>query len=409
MSEQSETTQRIAPAAPASDGDLNPLEMLITLGRHKWLVFGMPLLGGALAFAIATQMTPIFTSTSRIMPPQQQSSSMAAMLGSLGGMAGAASSLGALKSPNDLYVALLESRTVADRLIGRFELKTRYGALTMDDARGRLAGHREIANGKKDSLISISVTDSDPAFAATLANAFVEELSRLTSTMSVSEAGQRRAFFEKQLKQAKDELADAEIALRSTQEKTGMIQPQAQVGAVLSSVAQLRAAIAGKEVQLGAMRSYATSQNPELIRTQQELRGLQAQLAKVDSQSPLGGGELASTGKLPAAGVEFVRSARDVKYYETIYELIAKQYEMAKIDESKESSSIQVLDSAIPAERKSAPRRALITLAGVLGGGMLGIILALLHGSYQHSTRDPVNRQRWQRAVEAWTGRKSRG
>lgn len=406
MSEQSATTTHIPAASASQDGDLNPLEMLITIGRHKWLVFGMPLLSGAIAFAIASQMTPVFTSAATIMPPQQQSSSVVAMLGSLGGMTGAASGLGGLKNPNDLYISLLESRQVADRMIARFDLKTRYGASGMDDARGRLAGHRGFANGKKDSLISVIVTDHDPVFAATLANAFVDELSALTSTMAVTEAGQRRVFFEKQLKQAKDELADAEIALRSTQEKTGMIQPQAQVGAVISSVAQLRSAIAGKEVELGAMRSFATSQNPELIRTQQELRGLQAQLAKVGGQSATGGDTLGSTGKLPAAGVEFVRSARDVKYYESIYEVIAKQYEMAKIDESRDASSIQVLDRAVPAEHKSAPRRGLITLAAMLGGGMLGIILALLHGSYRHSTRDPLNRQRWQRARSAWTGRK---
>lgn len=406
MPEQSETTSRISPVAPPADSDLDPLEILITIGRHKLLVLGMPLLCAAVAFTIASQMTPVFSSTARIMPPQQQQgSNMAAMLGSLGGIAGAASGLGGLKNPNDMYVGLLESRSVADRLIQRFNLKARYGTVSMDDTRLQLSRNREFVNGKKDSLITISATDSDPAFAADLANAYVEELSTLTSGLAVSEAGQRRAFFEKQLKQAKDELADAEVALRSTQEKTGLIQPQAQVGAVIASVAQLRSAIAGKEVQLAAMRSFATGQNPELIKTQQELRGLQAQLGKIESQSSPGGDGVASTGKIPAAGVEFVRSARDVKYYETIYELIAKQFELAKIDEAKESSSIQVLDKAVPAERRSAPRRSLITLAGLIGGGLLGIILALVHGSYQRSRRNPDSLQRWKRASMAWTNR----
>jgi uncharacterized protein involved in exopolysaccharide biosynthesis len=405
MSERSESIIYPPTVAEFDDSDLNPLEMLITIGRHKWLVFGLPILSGIVAFAIASQMTPVFTSYARMMPPQQQNSSALALLGSLGGMAGNMSGLGGLKNPNDLYIGLLESRTVADRLIARFDLMKRNGDSTMDDARARLASMRDVSIGKRDSLITISVNDHDPVFAATLANGFVDELSALTSTMAVTEAGQRRMFFEKQLKQAKDELADAEIALRSTQEKTGMIQPQAQVGAVIASVAQLRSAIAGKEVELAAMRSFATNQNPELVRAQQELRGLQAQLAKVGSQSSIGDDTLASTGKLPAAGVEFVRGARNVKYYESIYEVIAKQYEMAKIDESHDASSIQVLDRAVPAARKSGPRRGLITLAAMLGGGMLGIILAFLHGSYQSAQRRPDSQQRWQRVRSAWTGR----
>lgn len=388
---------------PVSD-EINLLDLLIVLVRHKKLVIGMPIVTGVLALVVSLLMTPIFTSTAKIMPPQQQQSSgVAAMLGQLGGLAGAAGSMAGLKNPNDLYVGLLESRTVADNLIKRFKLKERYEKKTMDETRNALNEISEIANGKKDGLISITVNEKDPQFAADLANAYVDELARLSQTMAITEASQRRLFFEKQLKETKDQLANAEIALRNTQEKTGMIQPEAQVQAIIGSVAQLKGTIAAKEVELNAMRTFATDQNPDLRRTQEELRGLQAQLAKLEkNQSSKDGDFMVPVGKIPQAGVEYVRSLRNVKYYETVFELLAKQFELAKIDEAKDSTVIQLLDKAVPAERKSKPKRALITLVGAFAGGMLGIILAFMHAAYRGSRQDPECGKRWQQLSVAW-------
>lgn len=186
------------------------------------MIIGTALATGLVAMAISLMIPPTFSSTAKIMPPQQQQNSgMAAMLGQLGSLAGSAGSLAGIKSPNDLYVGLLESRTIADNLISRFKLKAYYGKETMDDTRRTLNGVSNVVSGKKDGLISISVEDSDPKFAADLANAYVEELAKLTQTMAITESSQRRMFFEKQLKDAKEQLAKAEIALRATQEKTG--------------------------------------------------------------------------------------------------------------------------------------------------------------------------------------------
>lgn len=379
--------------------EIHLLDLLIVLARHKKLVIGMPIATGLIAMAISLAMTPIFTSTAKIMPPQQQQGSglAAAMLGQLGGLAGAAGSIAGLKNPNDLYVGMLESRTVADNLIAKFKLKDRYECETMDDARKALDKATDIDNGKKDGLISISVNDEDPKFAAELANAYVDELTRLNQTMAVSDAAKRRLFFEKQLTDTKDRLADAEVAMRKTQEKTGMIQPDGQVQAIISGIAQLKATIAAKEVQLKAMRTFATAQNPDLLRTQEELSGLQAQLAKLEKNQPFKEGDfMVPTGKLPEVGVEYVRRLRDVKYYETLFEMLAKQYELAKIDESKDSSMIQVLDKAVPAERKAKPKRAIITLGGLLGGGVLGILMAFVIEGYRRSRVDPESTGRWQ-------------
>jgi tyrosine-protein kinase Etk/Wzc len=381
--------------------EIHLLDLLVILAQHKLLVVGVPVATGAMALIASMLMTPIFASTVKVMPPQQQNSGVSAMLGQLGGLAGAAGGLAGIKSPNDLYIGLLESRSIADKLITRFKLKERYGH-TMEETRNVLKGSSEISSGKKDGMISITVNEKDPQFAADLANGYVDELIKLTQTIALTEASQRRLFFEKQMMEAKDQLAIAEIALRTTQEKTGMIQPEAQVQALIASAAQLKAAIGAKEMQLSSMRTFSTGQNPELLRTQEELRSLQAQLIKLEKNQPgKDGGFMVSTGKLPEVGVEYVRNMRSVKYYETIFELLAKQFELAKIDEAKDSSLIQVLDKAIPAEHKSKPKRALITLAGIMFGSVLGILLAFIHSAYSGSRQNPEGRKRWQRLSSA--------
>lgn len=392
------------------DEEIQLLDLLIVLARHKKLVIGMPIICSFIALTISLSMTPIFTSTVKIMPPQQQGSGLAAaMLGQLGGLAGAAGGIAGLKNPNDLYVGILESRTIADNLIKRFNLKQRYGAETTDGTRAVLNKISEINNSKKDGLISISVDDKDPQFAADLANAYIEELTKLTQTMAVSDASKRRLFFEKQLKDAKDQLAEAEVGLRKTQEKTGMIQPDGQVQAIISSIAQLKGAIAAKEVQLKAMRTYATVQNPDVQRSQEELSALQEQLAKLERNHGSKDGDfMVPTGKLPEVGIEYVRRFRDVKYYETLFEMLAKQYELARVDESRDASMIQILDKAVAAEHKSKPKRALITLTGMIAGGLIGIFAAFILEAYTRSRKNPSNQLRWNELIMALSGRRQK-
>jgi uncharacterized protein involved in exopolysaccharide biosynthesis len=381
---------------------IHSLDLLILLVSKKKMIVGMAIGTGLLAMGISFLIPNTFSSTAKIMPPQQQNSGMAAMLGQLGGIASAAGGIAGIKNPNDLYVGLMESRTVSDKLIDRFKLKTRYGKETMDDTRKALSGFATFSSGKKDGLISISVEDKDPKFAAELANAYVDELANLTQTMAITESSQRRMFFEKQLKDAKEQLAKAEIALRATQEKTGMIQLDGQVQAIIANVAQLKGSIAAKEIQLNAMRTFAASQNPELLRSQEELRGMQAQLSKLERSQAGKGDLMVPTGSIPEVGVEYVRSLRDVKYYETVFELLAKQFELAKIDEAKDSSLIQVLDLAVPAERKSKPARGLITLMATFAGGLMGIGLAFAGLTYRESHRNPATKERWEKLSRVW-------
>jgi tyrosine-protein kinase Etk/Wzc len=396
------------PATVSRDDEVHLLDLLVVLAEQKRMVIGTSVLFVILGVVVSLLMTPMFASTTRILPPQQQqSSTMSAMLGQLGNLAGAAGNLAGLKSPGDLYVGLLESRRMADTLIQRFKLTERYGA-TMENTRRALASNSEISTDKKDGMLVITVSDKDPQVAANMANAYAEELARLTQTMALTEASQRRMFFEKQLADVKEQLANAEIAMRTTQEKTGMIQPEAQMQAIIGNAARLKGAIAAKEIELNAMRTFATGQNPEIMRTQEELRTMKSQLAKLEQSQSTDRDFMVPTGKLPAVGIEYVRSMRDVKYYEVIFEMLAKQYELAKIDEAKDGPLIQVLDKAIPAEQKFKPKRSLIVLSLGFAGFVLGALLAFVRHSYARSRQHPEGRQRWER-LSAALRKKPRG
>ena len=215
-----------------------------------------------------------------------------ALLGQLGGLAslgwrrrwGAAGAFG-LKNPDDLYIGLLQSEDVMDGVIRRFDLMKVYKAKRMVDARKRLKGETKIVS-EKSSLINISVEDHDAKRAAAMANAYVDELHVLMSHLAVTSAAQRRIFFEQQVDQEKEKLADAEVALEKTEMKTGIIQPQGQAQAVIATIMQLRAQIAAREVELESLRTSATDQNPEVITLQSQIAGLRTQLADFEKGHP---------------------------------------------------------------------------------------------------------------------------
>lgn len=399
MSEQVEIQKKQIPAS--EEEGIHLLDVCAALGRQRKIIFILPLVFGAVALTASMLMTPKYLSTAVILPPQQQSSSVSAMLGQIGGLAGAAGSIAGLKNPNDLYVGMLQSRTISDNLIEKFKLKERFQKETIEETRERLDKVRTVSNGK-DGLIGISIEDSDPKFAADLANAHVTELAALKNGLAITEAAQRRLFFEKQLKSAKEDLANAEVKMRKMQETTGMLQLEGQVKGIIANEAQLQATIAATNVQLQSMRSFATVNNPEYLRLQEELRGLQGQLEKLQSGQRRSGDVMIPSGKIPAAGIEYVRALRDVKYYETIFELLAKQYELAKIDEAKDSSMIQQLDLAVPAQKKTKPKPLINTIVGFIGGAVLGILIALLRDAYLASRRNPETNGRWILMRNAW-------
>ncbi len=206
-----------------------------------------------------------------------------------------------------------------------------------------------------------------------MANAYVDELLKLTQVLAVSEASQRRLFFERQFLQARDNLAKAEVAARQGLQRGGLVKVDDQGRAMVEVTARLRGQITVKEVQIGAMRAFATAQNPSLNLAQQELESLKRELAKIEGT----GGAKSATSTPSGQGMDNLRLLRDVKYYEVIFELLAKQYELAKLDEAKESSVIQVMDKAIVPDYKSKPTRWKIVVVSTLVA-LLAVILWVL-------------------------------
>ena len=374
-----------------AEDEVSLLDLLIVLAKHKWLVLGFPFAAAVLAAGVSLLMPNVYTATARILPPQQGQTAAAAMLNQLGALTGAAGIPG-IKNPHDIYVGMLKSRTVADNLIARFQLQARYQTEPLEDTRKVLENVSNITAGR-DGILTIQVDDKDPRFAADLANAYIDELDRLTKSLAVTEAAQRRLFFERQLEQARDRLAQAEVELKKVQQATGLVQLDAQSKSTIETVAALRARIAAKEVELAALRTFATEKNPDYLRLTQELSGLRSQIARFER-----GGEasaLPSADKLTEAGLEYVRKLREVKYHETVFELLARQYEAAKLDEARDAVLIQVLDKAVPPERKSKPRRSLIVIVTALATGLLAVLLAFVREARERAMSDPDQAERY--------------
>lgn len=382
---------------PASR-ETNLLDLLLLLAANKRTLILIPLVVAILTAAASLFMKNVYTATARILPPQQGASASLALLTQLAGQSGAASSaLGSVGSKNvDLYAGLLKGQTIADRLIDRFKLKDRYGKRTVVDTRVYLASRTELTAGR-DGIISISVEDTDPQFAADVANAYVEELQRLTEGMAITEAAQRRLFFERELQKARVQLADAEVEMRKTQETTGLIQLDDQGKAIIEAIARLRGEIAAKEVQIVSMKSFATESNPELVRLRQQLGGLRAELAKLEKNSNKDAADvLIPPGRVPEAGLQYVRKLRELKYSETIFELLAKQYEVARLDEAKDMAVIQLVDRAVPPDRKTKPQRSLIVLAMFSIAGIGTLVWILVREAVVRARKDPETNRKLQ-------------
>lgn len=367
-------------------------ESLIVFAKHKRLIVGIVASAIVLSVVVSLLLPKSYTAVARILPPQQSQSMASAMLGQLGSiaplLAGATGGLG-LRNPNDMYVAMLRSRTVADHLVDRFSLMSVYKAKLREDTEKLLESKSTIAAGK-DGIISISVEDRDPRRAAAIANGYVEELGKLTETLAISDASKRRIFFEREAKDANQQLTVAEQSFKQTEEKTGIIQIDSQAKVMLESYGELRAAVTAKEVEVQAMRqSFASPDNPDLVRVQHELEALKTQLAHYEQ----GQGGLPITDialeKVPARALEYIQKYREVKYRESLLELMLKQYELARIDESKDYSLIQVLDPGQPPERRSWPKRTAIVLASTILGSILALVAALFLEKMQRAREDP--------------------
>jgi uncharacterized protein involved in exopolysaccharide biosynthesis len=378
-------------AQPDNGKEIDMIDLFLVLARHKKLILGATLCAAVLSTAVSFVLPVEYRAITKLLPPQQTQSSAAALLSQLGGAAGAAvAGSGGLKNPNDLYVGMLQSRTVADRMIDKFDLKKVYGTgASREKARRELEAHTSIVAGK-EGLIVIEVEDENKQLVAPLANAYVSELFQLMKTLAVTDASQRRVFYERQLEATKDNLAKAEMALKSTMETRGVVSVDSESRAILGTMAFLKAQISAKEIQLSSMRSFVTNSNPEYLRAEAELNGLRSELGKLENGN---GNELVRNKK--PEGLENIKLLRDLKYQQMLYEVLAKQYEVARIDEAKDPSVIQVLDKAVEPEHRAKPRPRLIVLMSTIIATLLAIAYAFLVEAYRRSMQRPDSRARW--------------
>ncbi|PND37769.1 lipopolysaccharide biosynthesis protein [Paucibacter aquatile] len=327
------------------------LPLIEYVTAHARLLIYTPLIVGALALAYSFTLTPAFTATTRLLPPQQQQSSLASTLsnlGSFGSMAGAAAGL---KNPVDQYVSFLFSETVQDHLIDQFQLDKRYQRNIKEDLRKILSGAVAV-QVDKGGIIAIAVTDVDPKFAANLANAHVEQLTKLINSLAVTEAQHRRRFFLKQLEEANKALADAEIALKAAGIDLATLRTNST--ATMQAVAAAQERIAAQEIKLAAMRSTLAPGSIEYQKATNELVAMQQKLRQQ------------TEGLDEKKNGDFIGKFREFKYREAMVELYTRQFEAARVDEAREGGTIQVIDVAQPPTRKSQPKKGLIAVIATL-------------------------------------------
>jgi uncharacterized protein involved in exopolysaccharide biosynthesis len=374
----------------AGGREVDLIELLLVLSQRKKVILQVTIAVAVLAVIVSLLLPKTYTATSTILPPQQKQSALNSMLGQIGAIAGLSGGDLGLRNPDDVFVAMLTSRTIEDNLINRFDLQKTYRVKRYQDAEKKLKQNSEVI-ATKEGLISISVTDHDPKRAAEIANAYVQELYNVNQNLAITEAGQRRLFYEQQIKAEQRELSSAELALRQVQEKSGLLQPEAQGRAMIASIADLRAQVATHEVQLRTMRSYATENNPELQRAETELAGMRSELAKLEhSNVAAGNGNIAIPARqMPEAELEYLRRSREVKYHEALYDFLGKQLEAARIDEGQNAILVQVVDSAVPPERKSGPNRLLIVLVATLAAFLMTCLAVLLIEALRRKHQDP--------------------
>jgi tyrosine-protein kinase Etk/Wzc len=372
---------------------------------RKWLVCGCALVGFCLGIIVALAIRPSYTAKAVFLPPNNisgSSSMLFAQLGQLAGLSGSAGALSAMKDPGAIYIGILQSRTVADDIIRQFDLQKLYRARKMSAAENALRSHATFIPGK-DTLITIKVDDHDPARAAEMANAFLKELSKQNDRLALTEAAQRRVFFEKQLEQEKDRLADAEVELTKTEQKTGLIHPMGQAQVQITTIAQTQAQISNIEIQLAALSQSATGENPEVIRLNSQLASLKEQLRRLENnnEKEAPGNPLVPTAKVPELTLEYIRRDRDVKYHEALYTLLLRQFESAKLDESRAAPLVQVVDEAVIPDQKSWPPRTLLVILFTFLGACGAIGWVVANDSWSRKMRNPEAAAEWRSIREA--------
>jgi uncharacterized protein involved in exopolysaccharide biosynthesis len=356
------------------------------LTKHRWLIGGLCAGGMLAALGVSLLLPNVYESTSSILPQldSKEMGTLATLLASpaAGGMAqNLGLGLPAMPTtPTDVFVSILKSRVMADDVIGRFKLMDRYREKTMVETRKELDDHIRITV-TKEKVIKVAVEDEDPQVAADMANFYVANLDRLNRTVTVSKAGQNRAFIERRLGETMESMAKAEDALREFQTKNRTVAVEAQAKVMIEAAAILQGQITAQEVQYQVMGTYLSPDNPDVARIRSNIEELKKQLSTMETgkggKGQLPGDRLhPAMTTVPDLALQFARLYRQVKVQETLFTLLTSQHEQAKIAEARDTPTVQVLDHGIPADKRTRPRLVLNTAVAGLLALVIGVFLA---------------------------------
>ena len=362
--------------------EINLLDAWRVLVKRKRLIGFIVGMTAIVALMISLVLPKIYAATTSVLPPQQDAMGM--MMGiqqptgaGLGGLAGG---LLGMKTPTDLWVGILKSNSIRDAIINRFKLKELFEAKTIEDARLRLSRMVKIVKAKEE-IVSITVEDKNPERAAQIANAFVEELDKINRGNVMTSGKRTRLFLEKRLREAKEEVIKTELAMKVFQEDSKAVKLDEQSTVIIGAIGRVRGELMAKEVELQTMLSFATPTHPQVQLLQAEVTGLKGQMREMaegkKSQSPSVPKDIfIPTEKIPDLGLQYARLFRDAKVQETLFGLLTQQYELARIQEAKDSPTVQVLDVAKAPEKKIRPKKALIILLSTMTALFLAVFLA---------------------------------
>lgn len=391
-----------------TEPEINLIDLLIALGQEKLTLIVVTLLAALTGVVVSLNTSPTFVSRASIMPSQQSGGSGGglASLGSLAGLAGLgglSNIASGIKSSDEMYIALMRSQSVQSALIDQLKLKERYGAKNTEEVRQALTLNVTILADKKSGLLLIDAQDKDPEFAAQLANAHVKELNVILSRLAVTEAQQRRAYYEQQIVKSQAKIPQLEQEYKDAQKSSGL-----EVASLLSEAATLPGQIAAKELQLQVLSRFATGLNPELKRLASEISALRAQMAKYElsktktqiSESSQPSQESQNT------RISFIQKATQsyntLKIQEALLDGYVRQLELAKVDEAKEGPAVQVVDEAKAPEMRAKPERKKMVVAYTVTGLIIAFVLAVLRAFMRNVKSTPEGQQRLSQLKRAW-------
>jgi capsule polysaccharide export protein KpsE/RkpR len=422
-------SELLEPRGPREPSDKKILESLQLLWTRRRLL-GRIAICSLIASALLALLIPVrYESTARLMPPDNQSGSglalaAAAMSGAVGGgLSGIASDILGVKNTSDIFVGVLGSRTVQDKLIQQFDLKKLYSVRDMDSARKMLAQRTGISVDRKSQIIFITVTDASPQRAAAIAGAYVDELNRLVSELSTSSARRERIFLESRLQTVNQDLEAAEKNFSQFASRNSTLDIKEQGKAMVEAAATLQGRLIAAESELQGLRQIYADNNVRVRSVRARIDELKNQLNKLggkgESMTEVSSQPsdflYPSIRKLPLLGVEYANLYRNTKIQEAVLEALTKEYEMAKVQEAKEIPTVKILDAPNIPDRKSFPPRTLITLLGTALGCCVSVMFVLGSATWNAiDMRDPRKRfvvQIWvdTRAYKPWSSKNGSG